>query len=94
MCFKSAAVAWSFTTVVSRIVKRRFEAWAVEDGKSYNTLKEKEKRFKFFRDKLRAIERHNFKFPDCCKRELTKFSDQAWEEEEKARREKEEIIKA
>ncbi|MFS7991482.1 putative actinidain [Helianthus anomalus] len=62
------------------IIKRRFEAWAVEHGKSYKTLEEKEKRFKIFREKLRTIERHNFKFPDYCKRELTKFSDQTWEE--------------
>ncbi|KAJ0491479.1 putative actinidain [Helianthus annuus] len=62
------------------MIKRRFEAWAVEHGKSYKTVEEKEKRFRIFREKLRAIERHNFKFPDYCKRELTKFSDQTWEE--------------
>ncbi|KAK1424598.1 hypothetical protein QVD17_19931 [Tagetes erecta] len=61
-------------------MKSRFELWMVEHGKYYNTVEEKEKRFKIFKGKVRAIEKHNYTFLRFCKKHLTKFSDQTWDE--------------
>lgn len=36
-----------------------YEEWLVKQGKLYNALGEKEKRFEIFKDNLRFIEEHN-----------------------------------
>lgn len=56
-----------------------YESWLVKNGKAYNALGEKEKRFEIFKDNLRFIDEHNAQnLP--YKLGLNKFSDLTHEE--------------
>ncbi|KAI7735706.1 hypothetical protein M8C21_010870 [Ambrosia artemisiifolia] len=61
-------------------LKEMFESWATKMGKSYETLEEKEKRFKIFRDALKHVELHNSTGDPSCKLALNKFADQTTDE--------------
>jgi hypothetical protein len=52
-----------------------YEQWLVENGKNYNGLGEKERRFKIFKDNLKRIEEHNSDPNRSYERGLNKFSD-------------------
>ena len=60
-------------------VKAMFEAWMVRQGKLYNSLPEKERRFEIFKDNLRFIEERNA-MNLTYKLGLTRFADLTNEE--------------
>ncbi|XP_024008706.1 probable cysteine protease RDL3 [Eutrema salsugineum] len=56
-------------------VQKMYEQWIVENGKNYNGLGEKERRFKVFKDNLKRIEEHNSDPNRSYERGLNQFSD-------------------
>ncbi|KAF5185465.1 Cysteine proteinase [Thalictrum thalictroides] len=56
-----------------------YESWLVKNGKNYNALGEKEKRFEIFKDNLRFIDEHNSE-DHTYKVGLNKFADLTNEE--------------
>ncbi|KAK7279076.1 hypothetical protein RJT34_24120 [Clitoria ternatea] len=61
-------------------VRNMYEAWLVKHGKTYNGLREKERRFEIFKDNLRFIEEHNRVEEKRYKLGLNKFADLSNEE--------------
>ncbi|XP_006291187.2 probable cysteine protease RDL3 [Capsella rubella] len=56
-------------------VRTMYEQWLVKNGKNYNGLGEKERRFKIFADNLKSIEEHNSDPNQSYQRGLNQFSD-------------------
>ncbi|KAI3762781.1 hypothetical protein L1987_53222 [Smallanthus sonchifolius] len=61
-------------------VKAMFSEWAMEHGKSYNSLSEKNKRFENFRNFLRSVDLHNSTGDPSSQAGLQYFSDLTFEE--------------
>ncbi|KAK9286254.1 hypothetical protein L1049_014641 [Liquidambar formosana] len=63
-----------------RAVRAVYEAWLVKNGKAYNALGEKERRFEIFKDNLRFVEEHNAAGDRTYRVGLNRFADLTNEE--------------
>ncbi|GFS29379.1 granulin repeat cysteine protease family protein [Actinidia rufa] len=61
-------------------VMAMYESWLIEQGKSYNSLDEKEMRFEIFKENLRIIDNHNADANRSYSLGLNRFADLTDEE--------------